>query len=144
MRGGNSGKLQGGGMMFETRSLPGEPDAVAPDGSEIRLLSTELRGGSMVHACVHPGGVTRAVRHREVEEMWVCIAGRGRIWRRSAQGEEQVTDLAPGVSVGIPPGTRFQFRCDGTEALEIVIATVPPWPGNEEAVGCDGPWEPTL
>lgn len=131
-------------MMFETRSLPGEPDAVAPDGSEIRLLSTELRGGSMVHARVRPGGVTRAVHHRAVEEMWVCIAGCGRIWRRSAQGEEEVTDLAPGVSVSIPPATWFQFRCDGTEPLEIVIATVPPWPGNEEAVGCDGPWEPTL
>ena len=131
-------------MMLETRSLPEEPDAVAPDGSEIRLLSTELHGGSMVHARVRPGRVTRAVHHRAVEEMWACITGSGRIWRRSAQGEEEVTDLAPGVSVSIPPATRFQFRCDGTEALEIVIATVPPWPGDEEAVGCDGPWEPTV
>ena len=130
--------------MFETRSLPEKPDAVAPDGSEIRLMSTGLRGGSVVHARVRPGGVTRAVRHRTVEEMWVCIGGRGRMWRRSAEGEEQITDLERGVSVGVPVGTAFQFRCDGTEALEVVIATMPPWPGDEEAVPCEGLWAPVL
>ena len=130
--------------MLETRRLPEEPDAVAPDGSEIRLLSTGLRGGSMVHARVGPGGVTRPVRHRTVEEMWVCIAGRGRIWRRSADGQEELTELRPGVSVDIPQGTMFQFRCDGTEALDLVIATVPPWPGDEEAVPCEGPWASTV
>jgi len=134
------GAPQGGEEMLETRRLPEEPDAVAPDGSEIRLLSTGLRGGSMVHARLRPGGVTRPVRHRTVEEMWVCIAGSGRMWRRSAGGDEEVTDLAPGVGVGIPPGTRFQFRCDGAHVLEVVIATMPPWPGDEEAVLCEGPW----
>ena len=132
--------------MLETRRLSEEPDAVAPDGSEIRLLSVGLRGGSMVHARVRPGGVTRPVRHRTVEEMWVCIAGRGRIWRRTAEGEGdgEITDLKPGVGVSIPAGTRFQFRCDGPDALDVVIATVPPWPGDEEAVGCEGPWAPTV
>ena len=132
--------------MLETRRLSEEPDAVAPDGSEIRLLSVGLRGGSMVHARVHPGGVTRPVRHRTVEEIWVCIAGRGRMWRRTAEGEGdgEITDLEPGVGVSIPARTRFQFRCDGPDALEVVIATVPPWPGDEEAVGCEGPWAPTV
>ncbi len=56
-------------------------------------------------------------------------------------------DLEPGVSANIPLGARFQFRNDGDERLEIVIATAPPWPkgpGEDEAVACDGPWEATV
>ena len=130
--------------MFETRSLPEQPNALAPDGSEIRLLSTALGRGSMVQTRLRPGGVTRAVRHRTVEEMWFCTSGRGRVWRRSAEGEEEVTEMRPGVSLSVPTGTAFQFRCDGREPLEIVIATMPPWPGDGEAMPCDGPWTPTV
>jgi len=130
--------------MLETRSLPGEPDAVAPDGSEIRLLSTTLRGGSMVHARLRPGGVTRPVRHRTVEEMWMCIAGCGRLWRGADGDRDEVSDLQPGVSINIPTGTGFQFRCDGPEPLDLVIATIPSWPGDDEAEPCRGPWTATV
>ena len=128
---------------FEHRRLPAEPDAIAPDGSEIRLLSVVMSGGSMVHCRLQPGQVTRAVRHRTVEEMWHCVGGRGMLWR-TFDGEGEVIDLSPGVSCSIPTGACFQFRSDGPEPLEIVIATVPPWPGEDEAAPCDGLWEPTL
>ena len=130
-------------MPFETRKLPAKPDVIAPDGSEIRLLSTEMEGGSMVHCRLAPGKVTRAVRHRTVEEMWHCVGGRGQLWR-STGGTQDVTALKPGVSCSIRTGVSFQFRSDGEEPLEIIIATMPPWPGEEEAVHCDGIWEPSL
>jgi mannose-6-phosphate isomerase-like protein (cupin superfamily) len=38
-------------------------------------------------------------------------------------------------------GVRFQFRTTSEEALCILIATMPPWPGKEEAVPVDGYWE---
>ena len=116
-------------------------DTLAPDGSEIRLL-VGVAGGGMAHCTLPPGQVTTAVRHRSVEEVWFCTAGRGQVWRRSAEAEETV-DVEPGVALSIPLGTSFQFRASGPEPLEIVITTMPPWPGPDEAVAVDGPWEPT-
>jgi mannose-6-phosphate isomerase-like protein (cupin superfamily) len=51
--------------------------------------------------------------------------------------------LRPGLSLSIPTGAAFQFRNVGEETLEIVIVTMPPWPGADEALPCDGLWEPT-
>ncbi|MDA1297465.1 MAG: hypothetical protein O3B04_05620 [Chloroflexi bacterium] len=116
-------------MAFESKHLPVEPDALAPDGSEIRLLSVATSGGSMVQCSLVPGKITRPVRHRSVEEMWHCVAGSGALWR-SLEGREDLLALTPGVSCSISAGTCFQFRSDGDAPLEIVIATMPPWPGS--------------
>ena len=118
------------------------PVVTAPDGSAVRILPT-VGGASMVHASLPSCAVTQAVYHRTVEELWYCVDGVGRLWR-SNDGEESVIDLSPGVSASIPLGVRFQFRNDGDGVLEIVIATAPPWPGDDEAVACDGEWEPTV
>jgi mannose-6-phosphate isomerase-like protein (cupin superfamily) len=96
----------------------------------------------MVHCALRPGQVTRAVRHRTVEEVWFCVSGTGQLWLKSAEAEE-VVDLEAGVALSIPLGAAFQFRATGRQALEIVIATMPPWPGPEEAMAVDGVWEPT-
>lgn len=119
-----------------------QSDAIAPDGSEVRLLAT-CAGGSMAHFRLRPGQVTRAVRHRSVEELWYVVAGNGRIWRRL--GSEQSDDaVQAGTSVNIPAGTVFQFRCDGADPLDIVGVTMPPWPGPDEAVPAEGHWTPTI
>ena len=52
--------------------------------------------------------------------------------------------LHPGVSLTIPVGTRFQFRSFGPEPLAAVAVTMPPWPGEGEAMIVTGPWEPTV
>ena len=113
-------------------------DAVAPDGSEIRLLAA-TRSASMVHCTLPPGGVTRAVRHRTVEEVWYFLGGQGQVWRKRGEVEE-VTDVRPGTALSIPAGTHFQFRATGPEPLTFVITTVPPWPGADEAVPVPGVW----
>ncbi|MCH7740372.1 MAG: cupin domain-containing protein [Chloroflexi bacterium] len=130
---------------IESGRLEDAPLVRAPDGSDIRILPA-VDGGSMVHASLSPGAITRAVFHRTVEETWYCLSGHGRLWR-SMDGRERVIDLEPGVGANIPLGTRFQFRNDGDGLLEIVIATMPPWPGepgNGDAVECDGPWNATV
>ena len=126
--------------MLAATTLPREPDLLAPDGSEIRLLPAPERGGaSLVHCRLPAGATAKAVTHRTVEEVWHVIAGRGELWR--AQGERaDVTALAPGVSVAIPLGTKFQFRSTGSGPLDIVIVTLPPWPGAEEAVRVADHW----
>ncbi len=69
-------------MPFATRPLPATPDAIAPDGSEVRVLCA-VAGGSMAHFSLPPGAVSRAVAHHRLEELWFILSGRGRMWRRS-------------------------------------------------------------
>jgi mannose-6-phosphate isomerase-like protein (cupin superfamily) len=126
---------------FVTRALADQADAIAPDGSEVRLLATTGRG-SMAHFRLPAGGVSKPVAHRTVEELWYFVAGRGEMWRRDLQGEEVVA-VHPGVSISIPLGTAFQFRAGREGPLEAVGVTMPPWPGMDEAVPAEGIWPPS-
>jgi mannose-6-phosphate isomerase-like protein (cupin superfamily) len=129
-------------MTFETRNIPATSDAIAPDGSEVRLLGS-LPRGSMAAFQLAPNAVSKAVVHRTVEEIWYFIAGYGRMWRK-LDDRDEITEVAPGVSITIPKGTQFQFNCDGGEALDAVAVTMPPWPGADEAYPVTGIWVPTV
>ena len=123
---------------WASRAVPTGVDVLAPDGSEIRLL-VAVAGASMVHCRLPAGEVTGAVRHRTVDELWYVLAGSGQIWRSSGN-LAQTLDVRPGVALTIPVGTAFQFRADPGEPLVLLIATVPPWPGADEAVPVPGVW----
>lgn len=127
---------------FETKQLPDHRDAVAPDGSDVRIL-LGLKGGGMAHFELGPGQIARAVTHRTVEEIWFFIAGQGEMWRE-LDGVAETVDAYPGVCLTIPLGTRFQFRCTGKDPLEAIGVTMPPWPGEGEAVLVEGRWQPTV
>ena len=129
-------------MTFETKQIAAVPDVIAPDGSEVRILCRVSRG-SLAHFTLPPQAVSRAVAHRTVEEVWYVISGRGHMWRKSAVHEE-ITELRPGLSLTIPTGTHFQFRCEGPEPLAIVGVTMPPWPGEEEAFFVEGKWRASV
>jgi mannose-6-phosphate isomerase-like protein (cupin superfamily) len=47
----------------------------------------------------------------------------------------------PGICVTIPLHTHFQFRNTGTEPLCFIIATMPTWPGPQEATNVPNHWE---
>ena len=123
---------------FDTMQLPGAPDAVAPDGSDVRVL-LRLGRGSMAHFELAAGRVSRAVAHRAVEEIWYVLAGHGRMWRRHGERQETVP-LRPGTCLSIPAGTHFQFRADGDSPLAAVGVTMPPGPGGDEAYDVPGAW----
>jgi mannose-6-phosphate isomerase-like protein (cupin superfamily) len=125
-------------VSFETRRLGASCDVIAPDGSEIRLLAG-LAGGALCHCTLPPRATSRAVRHRTVEEVWFCVEGRGEVWRRAGDREDVVA-FVPGVALTIPLGTHFQFRNVGEAPLRFLIATMPPWPGTEEAVRVPDHW----
>jgi len=126
---------------FATMRLPAQPTAVAPDGSDVRVL-LGLPAGGMAHFELGAGAVAQAVVHRTVEEVWFIVAGRGEMWRRQGEREETVV-LESGVCLTIPLGTHFQFRASPTEALAAIAITMPPWPGDGEAYAVAGPWQPT-
>jgi mannose-6-phosphate isomerase-like protein (cupin superfamily) len=123
---------------FAAMRLPAQPDVVAPDLSNVRIL-LQLRGGGMAHFELAPGRTSKAVTHRTVEEIWFVVAGRGEMWRRQGEREELVT-LERGVCLTIPLGTQFQFRATGAEPLGAIAITMPPWPGEGEAREVRGPW----
>jgi mannose-6-phosphate isomerase-like protein (cupin superfamily) len=123
---------------FATRQLSEAYDVLAPDTSEIRLLVGTTRG-SLAHGTLPPGRVSLAVAHRTVEEVWYVTAGRGQVWRK--QGDlEMVVDVQPGTALTIPTGAHFQFRTTGSEPLRFVMCTMPPWPGEQEAVRVPDHW----
>ena len=126
---------------FATRRLPVTRDAVAPDGSEVRIL-LQLTGGGMAHFELGPGKISKAVTHRTVEEIWFFIAGTGQMWRKQGDNTE-ITDIARGLCLTIPLGVHFQFRSLGREPLAAIAVTMPPWPGENEAVVVPGIWVPT-
>ena len=103
---------------FAEALLPTQRDAIAPDGSQVRLL-VRLPGGSMAHVELGPQEVSRPIQHRTVSEAWYILQGLGRMWRRQ-DGTEREIDLRPGTALTIPVGTAFQFRNTGVEPLAAV------------------------
>jgi mannose-6-phosphate isomerase-like protein (cupin superfamily) len=126
---------------FATKSLPEGFDLMAPDGSEVRVLLA-LSRGSMAHFRLGARHVSRAVSHRSVEEIWYIVVGTGEMWRSSGTdpARSEIVRLSPGVCVTIPAGTAFQFRAGPDNSLCAVAVTMPPWPGDDEAIFVDGPW----
>jgi mannose-6-phosphate isomerase-like protein (cupin superfamily) len=130
-------------MPYETMTLPAARDAVAPDGSDVRVLLA-VRGASLAHFELAPGETAHAVVHRTVDEVWYVLAGHGEMWRRLGDDGSHV-ELVPGVCLTIPVGTRFQFRALGDAPLQVVGTTSPPWPTDRtEADWTHGPWTPTV
>ena len=99
-------------MQVETKPLPENYDYLAPDKSEIRLLSTIKDRGSLCHCTLPPGYVSNAVTHKTVDEIWYFLQGQGEAWRKQGDQDECVT-VKPGLCLNIPLGIHFQFRNSG-------------------------------
>ena len=127
---------------FLTKRLPVARDAVAPDGSDVRILLGLDRGG-MAHFELAPEATSVAVAHHTIEEIWYFLSGRGEMWRKLGD-QKEVVPVEPGTCITIPVGTHFQFRSFGYEALAALGVTMPPWPGEGEAYQVEGKWTPTV
>lgn len=127
---------------FSTKRLPESPDAIAPDGSDVRVL-LELTGGGMAHFELAPGETSTAIAHRTVEEIWFFLSGSGEMWRKQNQREE-IVPVHAGICITIPLGTHFQFRASGHQPLAAIGVTMPPWPSESEAYVVEGKWQATV
>ena len=123
---------------FETKRLPATADVVAPDGSAVRIL-LELERGGLAHFALGPGETSKSIAHRTIEEIWYFLEGRGEMWRKLGD-QERVEPVEAGVCITIPVGTHFQFRSFGPDPLCAIGATMPPWPGGDEAYVVEGRW----
>ncbi|HUB46309.1 MAG TPA: hypothetical protein VMB73_15095 [Acetobacteraceae bacterium] len=127
---------------FAALHVDAAPEVRAPDGSAVRVLVGGTRG-SMARFSLPGFGVSRAVVHRTVDELWYIIGGSGQMWLRAGD-QESVIGLSPGTSIAIPVGTAFQFRSRSADMLQALGVTMPPWPGEQEAARVEGPWQPTM
>jgi mannose-6-phosphate isomerase-like protein (cupin superfamily) len=124
---------------FEIKRLRSEYDYKARDTSEIRLLTT-VRGGGLCHVTLPPQHTSQAHVHKTVDEQWYFVQGIGQVWIKENE-EEQVIDVAPGISLTIPKGAHFQFRSTGWEPLCFLCVDTPPWPGEHEAQRVEDHWK---
>jgi len=127
---------------MKTVMLSKQPDAKSPAGADIRfLISGET--GNLIHSTVPAYQVNKATVHRTVHEFWYVLEGQGEIWRDDGV-ESCVTNLVPGTSIDIPPGTVFQYRNISNSELKFICIDMPPWPGNAEARYVEGKWQATI
>lgn len=129
---------------FTTKSLAKKYDAIAPDGSEVRVFF-QTGAASAAHFHLDAGCVSRAVVHATITEIWYFLTGSGDFWRKNPESESTVK-VGPGVCITIPARTRFQFKALGAEPLTAFGVTMPPWPGSgeREVQMVKGPWTPRL
>jgi mannose-6-phosphate isomerase-like protein (cupin superfamily) len=127
---------------MKTVTLPAQPDDKSPAGADIRYLVAG-KTGNMIHSTVPPHQVNRATVHATVHEFWYVLEGHGQIWRDDGS-QESVTELVPGTSIEIPPGTAFQYRNVSGSELKFICIAMPPWPGEAEATFIDGKWTPNV
>ena len=123
---------------FETKRLSADYDELAPDTSEIRVLLRTARG-STAHGTLPVGAVALAIKHRTIDEIWYVLSGRAEIWRKQGE-QEDVIEAGPGTSLTHPVGTHFQFRTVGDEPFRFLMFTMPPWPGDDEAIRVADYW----
>jgi mannose-6-phosphate isomerase-like protein (cupin superfamily) len=127
---------------FAALHVDAAPEVRAPDGSAVRVLVGSAHG-SMARFSLPGFGVSRAVVHRTVDELWYIIGGSGEMWLHAGD-QGSVISLVPGTSIAIPVGTAFQFRSSSADTLQALGVTMPPWPGEQEAARVEGPWRPTI
>lgn len=125
--------------VFQYKTLSVQPEHIAPDSSEIRLLPS-FKSGGLCHCLLPVGAISKAVKHKTINEIWYCVSGKGIIWQKNEQGEVRQEHFSTGKSFTIPVGNCFQFKNDGDEPLNIIISTMPQWPGNDEAILVEGCW----
>lgn len=120
-------------MEVETVKLKSEPDYIAPDGSKIFLL-TNMKGGGLCLCELPVGAISKAVCHKTVEESWFFLSGEGQLWRKYKDKDIGPVPVTKDMAITIPKGCHFQFKNTGDVPLRFIITTMPPWPGEDEAI----------
>lgn len=112
----------------------------AADGSAVRELAHPLSSAasllSLAEATVAPGASTRLHLHRRSEEVYSFISGRGRM-----RLGEQESEVGPGDTVVIPPGTPHRLRAAADGPLVLLCACSPPYAEGDTEIIDRGSWE---
>ncbi len=101
---------------MDVRNLDRMASFTTKDGSQIRELlayrNSSIRKQSLAEARVPPGVTTAAHYHRQTEEIYYVLAGRGRM-----RINEETTEVTAGDAIAIPPGAEHQITNTGDQEL---------------------------
>jgi mannose-6-phosphate isomerase-like protein (cupin superfamily) len=123
-------------MSMPKRHRAQAPDAIAPDGAEIRVLvSGPDDGATRLSLAEALGGRTRKVYHQTIyEEVWYILQGTGTMHLQAPHAaEEEVFQVVAGDAVLIAPRHGFWVQNTGEVDLIWLCCGSPPVPGAEEA-----------
>lgn len=97
---------------------------VTKDTSTIREIlsyrNSAIQRQSLAEATVPPGASTQPHYHREAEEIYYILAGRGRMRIGSEEADVKVGD-----GIAIPPGSVHSISNTGAEDLVFLCCCVP-------------------
>lgn len=118
------------------------PEFTTKDGSTIRELmayrNSEAARMSLAEASLPPGGKTECHVHREVEEIYYFLEGRGRI----LVGDE-FFDVEPGDSILHLPGVRHQTWNTGDARMVFLCCCAPAYEHDDTDILPDAALERT-
>jgi mannose-6-phosphate isomerase-like protein (cupin superfamily) len=114
-------KLESG---MEIRALTQQPPFTTKDGSTIRSIldaaNAPVKNQSLAEATIPAGGATQRHWHRDSEEFYFLLEGRGLM---EIDGETR--DVGPGDAILIPAGAWHQITA--TEPLRFLCCCAPPY-----------------
>lgn len=109
---------------MEIRALEEQPPFMTRDGSTIRsildLANAPVRNQSLAEASIPAGGRTRRHRHRDSEEFYFLLEGRG-----TMEIDGETHGIGPGDAILIPAGAWHQIAAE--EALRFLCCCAPPY-----------------
>ena len=95
-----------------------------PHGSELRPLvdrtTSEITQCSLAEEVLPPGSAVAPHHHRELEEIYYILSGRGRM----TVGEE-TSDVEEGDAVYVPRNHRHTLENTGTEPIRLLVVCGP-------------------
>jgi mannose-6-phosphate isomerase-like protein (cupin superfamily) len=93
-------------------------------GSELRPLidrtTSEITQCSLAEEVLLPGSAVAPHHHRELEEIYYILSGRGRM----TVGEE-TSDVAEGDAVYVPRGASHTLENTGAEPIRLIVVCGP-------------------
>ncbi|GAA5484149.1 cupin domain-containing protein [Haloferula sargassicola] len=109
---------------MEIRKLADQPPFTTKDGSTIRSIldaaNAPVEKQSLAEATVPAGGATERHWHRDSEEFYFILEGRGEM---EIDGERR--EVVPGDGILIPAGAWHQIRA--AETLRFLCCCAPPY-----------------
>ncbi len=109
---------------MEIRALEEQPPFTTKDGSTIRSIldptNAPVKNQSLAEASIPTGGKTQRHWHKESEEFYFLLEGRG-----TMEVDGETREVGPGDAILIPAGAWHQITA--REALRFLCCCSPPY-----------------
>jgi len=118
---------------MEIKNLSDAPAFITKDGSEIRELlayrNSQIRKQSLAEARLPAGASTQEHYHPKAEEIYYITYGVGRI-----RIGHDVSEVAPGDAIAIPPGQKHKLWNTGNETLRLLCCCSPAYEDDDTVI----------